>query len=501
MILGLIGTMLVPLATVAQQPMAVASVRLTATRGRVEMMSPSGQWVRLTGTTTAQVGTAVRTAEGAEMTATFPDGSAITMTGGSGMRFTELAQNRTGLKVIGDATASLSPGLLASTTVAVDMPVGRATLNRDFAVGHAVRAEAASSLASVHLQTPTARAVRVAVLEGACTVQGLYNVAGTVMDRDAAAGTFTLRDEKTGQPHRVTVGASTLLAAADLPDARANSNPQMVIQALAQHEHLIVYGNPVGAEGPVAQATGGVNATVIYPDNAQYLNGDAWLQTPQAPTSGPGLAGTKGYTLEITAGALVPLLFSGVALSSSLTSQVAAGAAGGAVGVGTVLAGVAAVTAGAVVASNNRSNTIAAAPVLISSSSGATGSINLTVQRPGRRHAALATAPLLTANPGAGLAGIFAGTANPFSVSTQDSAVSAMWRLSPRMKARFTANFNGNSTMSGLADYDIGVDYLIDSYHAIGAGWQAMTLSLVDPFGNLSSQTQSGPELHFMLRY
>ncbi|MHB2015653.1 MAG: FecR family protein [Candidatus Xenobia bacterium] len=512
----------------AQQGAAVASMRLSATRGKVEMLAPNGKWEPLTGTTEAQVGTAVRTAKGAELTATFQDGSTLTLAEDSAMKFTELSlagQGHVTVKAVGQVAATLSPAELQQNVVAIDMPIGRAVLNQQFAVGHAVRAEAANSVAHATLQTPNARAVEMAIVEGAGSMQAFYNITGTIASIDPASQSFMLNTQQGST--RVVVGAHTVLAAKDEKTAVSVHTPEAILSHLAVNQQIIAYGLPAGAEGP-GPASGTLQASILYPQDATAMDGLAYLDTPTPPTAGQVVTATKGHTLRLTAGALLPVLISGLALSSMGAAHVAvsgAAAASGAVATAAVASGtlIAAgvVAAAAAVAVSNKGAAPPPPPAL-PVSSGGTGSVAVNLQHP-RGHAALtfgaapqnalaatiAGSPLLSATS---LGTLSMGAAwksrptlgvqllAPEDPWASQSALLGTWPLGPRVRLHMAASVGATSELV-QAEADLGIDYQVSTSHVLGLGWQHQAYNLTDAFGNVTSVSVDGPQLRYSVRY
>lgn len=498
---------------------AVGSIRLAATRGQVEFLNGSGRWERLRGPLTAAVGTAVRTAPGAEAVVTYADGSSVTLGETSAMRFTKLAMSGNGadvrIKMLGQMAASISPAGVSNNVLELDTPVGRATINKAFATARAVRQEVASTLTTLRLETPTGRAVRMAVSQGAATLQAFFNVTGVVTSTDPASGTFTITENGTGRARRVAVGAVTVLAHQNNVTAHASRSPQSIVASLAQHQQVIVYGDAPNVEGPggdmVAQADGGVlQAAVIFPQGSDYISAEDYLQTPDLIALGTGVAAEAGHTLILEAGSLLPTLSVGALLtgiSTEIDPQAFVGGVGYGVGTpGPVLLGIAILTAGGIIVQGNNtghaSNTNTITPT--------TGTLAVTVLRGTTRGRVLARTPMAAplTSLGSQILGnpSFRGTSTGASLvvggdSNANPTAVGLFRLGPRLQMHVGATVSYNDMYANMTEVDCGLDYKLDANHSLGAGVRSDSYNLLDPTGFNTSNSFSTTELRYTIRY
>ncbi|HEY4002955.1 MAG TPA: hypothetical protein VGO93_29045 [Candidatus Xenobia bacterium] len=523
---GLLMTSLPAPLVVAQA--TASSVRLAASRGQVEFLNGGGRWERLRGPVMAAEGTAIRTAPGSEMVATFADGSSMTLGEDSAMRFTRLRANgaggEVGVRMLGQITANMSPSAMANTVTTFDTPVARATLNRAFATARAVRDEVAGSLAVVRLQTPTARAVRMAVAEGVATLQPVYNVEGLVTAIDPAHATFIMVDNRTGRARRVAVGANTLLAAHDPGAAQAHRSPQDVVGLLGVNTPVIVYGQPVTSEGPADMGDGSaVNAEVIFPGTADRLSPELFVTEngtnllPAVQTVGAGLAVLAGHTGWLVAGDLLVNVVPGLALEPMAGHMVAPGVGGAAAMTsGSIVIGgiVVATIIGVAVINGNHGNSSNTFPVVFVPTP-TTATVNVNVTRVNhslaRRSVArvAATDPAQTATLAAspvgsvGLGGAaFRGSATGASfVATPDGAVVARFPLNRRLQLHLAAMQPASDTFTTGLQMEFGLDYSLNPTHSIGVAVQNLNYNVVDAFGNASSLSNTMPELRYSVKY
>ncbi|HEY4002640.1 MAG TPA: FecR domain-containing protein [Candidatus Xenobia bacterium] len=522
---GLLATAL-PAPVVTAQVAATASVRLSATRGTAEVLA-NGRWQRLKAPVTAAEGTAVRTAPGAELVATFADGSTVTLGEASTLAFTRLRPSgdhgEVGVRLLGQMTASLSPQTVQSTLVNVDMPVARATMNRAFAVAHAVREQFTGTLVTCRFQTPTARAVRMAVTEGAAVITPFYNIQGKVADVDAAHGTFTVVENGTGRARRVVVGATTLLAHSSTPKPVAET-PQQMVSALTAGGSVIVYGNALAAEGPAEGET--VAANIIFPEGKDFISPELFVTTGGGAAisgAGPGVGVTAGQTAGVAAGTTAPAVESGIHLASTVSRAVAPGVGGGAAaGAATlpILAGAVVVGVAAVVVSNNNNHhsnpmTPSTGTLLVTVNLGQqNGNLNVNISRAHhgavRRNvaaraitssepaAAIAAAPLA----GSIMAGSsFRGGASLTVMRGDTPALVATLPLGRRLQFHAGATMTQSNMFNAITEVDLGVDYRLTARQAIGLGWQDARYYMVDALGNAGVVSTSSSQVRYSVKF
>lgn len=339
-------TSMMPIVQVsAQTEPHFGTVRLAATRGAVEIKLPGQAWQNLRGSMDVPMGTAVRTGDAAECTASLNDGSTIALSDNGMMRVNGLAQHLN-VKVLGNVAASMSPSFVHNGDATLELPMGRATIGEHVAMGRSVRRELASSLAATNV-TMSGRQIKFTQTAGVALIQSNFNVQGRVAAVNPETHSFTLEEDATGRVRRLLVSPHTQIAS---NNSQGPFN-QNVLGRLKPGEHLVAYGSPAVAEGPGDSDDPSVNVLIIYVDDGgDKVGADLFIFGPDIPAGNAGIMLTAGQVADITAGHL-PLLLEGGAAGAGGAAAV------GGVGATTLILGGLGVYGLVKILSNNGSST------------------------------------------------------------------------------------------------------------------------------------------------